>query len=245
MKYAIFGPGRVGTNIAAYLAHLGHEATLITRQQSKYDKAHCMRIIADADIIAAALPDSAIGPWHAEWSRDIGSKLMIHFSGSISVEGMHAFHPLYSFPPHVLEPDTLKSIAFACPDDGPAFAEVFAGAPNPHFEISDKDRAHYHALAVLSGNFAAFLWNETAKTFEDRHNVPAESILAGYFSGVVDRFRESPRSSLTGPIARRDRASAEANLAALKGDEKLEELYRAFLRAAWPDYDQHKDGNQQ
>jgi len=67
-----------------------------------------------------------------------------------------------------------------------------------------------------------------------------DAVLAGYLAGVVERFRESPLDSMTGPVARRDRASVEANLAALAGEPRLTALYQAFLSSAWPDFE--KDG---
>ena len=236
MKYVIFGPGRVGKNIAAYVEELGDEAVLISRRCARDKREECVRLIKDADIIAAAIPDSKLENWCAEWLDEIGERPAIHFSGAITIDGMYAYHPLYSFPPHALDPAVMKNVAFACSAEGPSFEDIFPGAPNPNFRIADEDRAHYHALAVLSGNFAAHLWNETAKTFETRYNVPAETILAGYFTSIVDRFRESPMNSLTGPVARHDEASVEANLEALEGDEKLTTLYRAFLQSAWPGY---------
>ena len=62
-------------------------------------------------------------------------------------------------------------------------------------------------------------------------------MLASYLSGVVERFRESPFDSLTGPVARRDQATVEANLKALQGEPKLASLYRSFLEAAWPAFE--------
>ena len=130
----------------------------------------------------------------------------------------------------------MKSIAFACPEDGPAFEDVFPGAPNPHFNIATKDRARYHALAALSGNFASFLWNETAKEFAALGDIPPETVLKSYFNGLVDRFAESPEASMTGPVLRKDSVTVERNLAALADTPKLKQLYEAFLAAAWPDY---------
>jgi predicted short-subunit dehydrogenase-like oxidoreductase (DUF2520 family) len=102
--------------------------------------------------------------------------------------------------------------------------------------VKDADRAYYHALAVLSGNFAAHLWNEAAKGFAGRLKVAPETILASYLAGLVERFRESPYDSLTGPVGRRDRASVEANLAALEGEPKLKALYASFIMSAWPGF---------
>ena len=221
--------------MAAYLTSLAHNVTLISRREAETDGDYCRSEISSADIVAAALPDSALSDWRAAWADTIGKRPAVHFSGAVSVDGMHAYHPLYSFPPSVLPADVFPKIGFACPEDGPAFTDIFPGAPNPTFSLGDDARAHYHALAVLSGNFAAHLWNETAAAFASAYDAAPADILSTYFESIVDRFRENPLSSLTGPVARGDRISVEANVAALADDPKLSALYKAFLASAWPE----------
>ncbi len=236
-RYVIFGNGRVGTNMTAYLTALDHKVSLISRQQAETDRASCVRLVKDADIIAAALPDDKLSDWFADWSAELIEKITIHFSGAVTVSGMVGFHPLYSFPQSSIAPEAMKAITFACPAKRPAFQKVFPTAPNPHFTVDDADRARYHALAVLSGNLASFVWNETAKELSTLSGLAPEKILATYLNSVVDRFIESPTSSLTGPIARRDEATVRKNLKGLEGSEILQGLYKAFLNASWPAFD--------
>lgn len=236
MKYVIFGAGRVGVNIAAYLNYLEHDVSLISHDEVKTQTDDCRRKIVDADIVAAAVPDGKIEPWREHWAADIAAKPAIHFSGAAEIDGMHAFHPLYSFPPHSVDPVILETVAFACPRGGPSFRELFPGAPNPHFEIHASERARYHTLAVLSGNFAAHLWNATAPAMTKQSGLEPIAILGPYLQSVVDRFLESPEGSLTGPVARKDKETVAANLEALESAPELKALYEAFLRAAWPDY---------
>lgn len=235
-SYVIFGAGRVGRSMAGYLEHLGHAVSLVTRFEAEQNRQACEKRIESADVVAAAIPDSKLEGWRDAWRAVIADKTAIHFSGAINLDGVYGFHPLYSFPPLPLPPETMNEIAFACPERGPAFANVFPGASNPHFEIAAENRARYHALAVLSGNFASFLWNETAKEFASLGDIPPETILKTYFSGLVDRFAESPEASMTGPVLRKDSVTVDKNLAALAGNPKLKQLYEAFLTAAWPDF---------
>jgi len=235
-SYVIFGAGRVGRSMAGYLTHLGHAVSLVTRVEAEQNRRDCERLVDSADVVAVAIPDGKLEVWRDDWRGVIAGKTAIHFSGAMNVDGLHGFHPLYSFPPSPLPPEKMKDIAFACPEGGPAFADVFPGAPNPHFNVAEKGRARYHALAVLSGNFASFLWNETAKEFASLGDIPPETILKSYFSGLVDRFAESPEASMTGPVLRKDKVTVEKNLAALADKPKLKQLYEAFLNAAWPDF---------
>ena len=235
-NYAIFGAGRVGGAMAAYLEHLGHRVRLISRRDAETAREACAQSIEQADIIAAAIPDDRLAAWRDEWRGVTGARPMVHFSGALVIDGMYGFHPLYSFPKSGLRVEAMKDIAFACSKGGPRFSEIFPHAPNPSFEIPDEDRARYHALAVVSGNLASFLWNETAKEFAAYSDLPADQLLASYFASIVERFRESPTNSMTGPLARKDRVTVEKNLAGLAGNPKLAQLYDAFLKAAWPEY---------
>ncbi len=237
MRYAIFGLGRVGANMAAYLESLGHRVEAISRRDAATAREATAARVASCDVVAAAIPDDRLSGFFGQWRGEIGARIAIHFSGAVRIPGVHGFHPLYSFPKERLRPEALSRIAFACPENGPSFNDVFPDADNPHFEIPEDARAHYHALAVLSGNFAAFLWNETAKSFEKRYAADAGKIMAAYLSSVIDRFAEAPTASMTGPLARRDRQTVKANLAALEDEPQLKALYAAFLALAWPDYE--------
>jgi predicted short-subunit dehydrogenase-like oxidoreductase (DUF2520 family) len=173
--------------------------------------------------------------WCEQWRGALAGKRAIHFSGVRVIKGLPGYHPLYSFPAAPLEPAAFGRIAIAREPDAAPFAALLPGADNPEFVVRDEDRALYHALAVVSGNFAAHLWNETASAFAARLGPNAGEVMAAYFDSVVARFRESPFASLTGPVARRDAATVTANLKALSGEPRLETLYRAFLESAWPD----------
>ena len=235
MRMLIFGAGRVGASLAAYASHLGHEVTVVSRQQASSDRASVAALIGKSDLIAAAIPDDRIAPWRSDWAAEIGRRTAIHFSGALTFEGMLSYHPLYSFPANPLAPEVMGRIAIAREAGAPAFSSILPGAANPEFVVAAADRPYYHALAVVSGNFAAHLWNETAKGFAARFALPPEEILGSYLAGVVERFRENPFDSMTGPVARRDAETVAANLAALAGEPRLKALYISFLDSAWPD----------
>ncbi len=230
MRIVIFGPGRVGSSVAAFAASLGHEVVLLARA----DASRADREVARADVVAAALPDDALDGWWARWRAHLKGKRAVHFSGARVIAGLPCYHPLYSFPATPLAPAQFGAIAIAREPDAASFAAIIPGANNPEFAVAAADRAFYHALAVVSGNFAAHLWNETAAAFAGRLGPDGAEILSAYFASVVDRFRESPLSSMTGPVARRDAGTVEANLKALETSPRLHALYEAFLKSAWP-----------
>jgi hypothetical protein len=231
-----FGPGRLGRSLQHYFWAFGHGCELVDRQMTMAERDRVAGKIRDAAVVAAALPDDSIAPWYAAWKGVIADRPAIHFSGTVKVPGMFAYHPLYSFSGAFVHPDVMRTVVFVRERGDPPLSTMVPGLKNPEIEIDGEDRAYYHALAVLGGNFPAFLWNVTAAAFRERFpNLPADA-LATYFASLVERFREDPINSYTGPVARRDRGTVEANLAALKEDPKLDSLYRTFLASAWPEW---------
>ena len=235
MRLLIFGTGRVGKSIARYASHLGIETSAATHAMADTDRALVADMIRKADIVAAAIPDDSLSAWRDKFAAEIGRRPAFHFSGALTIPGLRGYHPLYSFPVRPLAPEIMAGIAIAREEGAPPFAEVLPGAGNPEIVVRAEDRAYYHALAVLSGNFAAHIWNEAARGFAARFGVSPETILSSYLAGVVDRFRENPLDSMTGPVARRDALSVAANRAALAGEPRLKALYEAFLASAWPE----------
>lgn len=244
MRVLIFGNGRVGASFARYAAHLGHEASVVTQTMIRHDRDLVAAMVQSADLVAAAIPDDSLAGWRKNWDAELAGKAPpIHFSGALMIAGMRGYHPLYSFPKAPLPPETMGRIVVAREEGAALFSSILPGARNPEFAVRAEDRPYYHALAVLSGNFAAHLWNLTAAGFSARFGFSPEKILGSYLEGVVERFREAPLGSMTGPVARRDCVTVKANLAALDRDPRLKQLYIDFLASAWPDWTE--DGEKQ
>ncbi|MEM8935683.1 MAG: DUF2520 domain-containing protein [Pseudomonadota bacterium] len=222
--------------MAHYLTALGEPVRVIRGDEGRASSTETVEAVKRADIVCAAIPDDKLDVWRRQWSDAIGDSPAVHFSGALSIDGMAGFHPLYSFPTTLLDVAQMRNIAFACPSDGPSFKTIFPSAPNPTFMLHDADRPYYHALAVLSGNLAGFVWNETAAAFKEDFSAAPAEVLRHYFASLVDRFEENPENSFTGPVARKDESTVTANLLALKSRPDLVNLYKAFLAAAWPEY---------
>jgi predicted short-subunit dehydrogenase-like oxidoreductase (DUF2520 family) len=236
MRILVFGAGRVGSSITRYARHLGADVSIVTRLEAAADPSSVRERISQADVVAAAIPDDRLSGWRENWRAALDGRRAVHFSGALAVPGMLAYHPLYSFPREPLAPEIMAGIAIAREEGAPPFSSILPGAPNPDFEVKAADRAFYHSLAVLSGNFAAHLWNEAAKAFAGRFGLPPEGPMAYYLAGVVERFRENPANSMTGPVARKDAETVARNLAALESEPRLKALYLGFLESAWPDH---------
>jgi predicted short-subunit dehydrogenase-like oxidoreductase (DUF2520 family) len=96
------------------------------------------------------------------------------------------------------------------------------------FDLSDGSRALYHAGAAIASNYLVTLFRSASRLFEAA-GAPPEA-LATLMRRTIDNNFE-----LTGPIARGDRATVEAHLAAIRAAAPdLEPMYRALAEVTAP-----------
>jgi predicted short-subunit dehydrogenase-like oxidoreductase (DUF2520 family) len=81
----------------------------------------------------------------------------------------------------------------------------------------------------MAGNFSIMLWVKLFDELQERFGIPA-SAAHPYLSQVTANLLADAGRALTGPLARGDAATVEANLKALDGDP-FHAVYSAFARA--------------
>jgi len=185
--------------------------------------------LAECPVILVLIRDDAIEPFLA--THDLSAHRLIHASGSLRTPRATGMHPLYTFGPELYDDDVYPRIPFICDVDGPPFGEVFPDLDNPHWTIDPRDRPRYHAACVMGGNFTTLLWNRAMEIFAEL-GLPTEAALP-YLERTCANIAEHGPGALTGPLARGDRRTVAANLAAL-GDDPWREVYRAIVEAARP-----------
>jgi predicted short-subunit dehydrogenase-like oxidoreductase (DUF2520 family) len=97
------------------------------------------------------------------------------------------------------------------------------------FELADRDRARYHAAAVVASNHVIALLGQVER-LASSCGVPFEAFRALVQASVVNAFALGPATALTGPVSRGDLATVERHLAAL--DPADRDAYRALAREA-------------
>jgi predicted short-subunit dehydrogenase-like oxidoreductase (DUF2520 family) len=213
----VIGAGRVGSTISARLAERGVEAR------------------ENADVVLLCVPDTAIA--------DVASSLapghgwIGHTSGATPLSALDpherrfGLHPLQSFSrrrgPEQLdgayaavtaETDAARGVGFE-------LARLLGLQP---FELSEDDRALYHAGAAIASNYLVTLHRAAAEIFADV-GAPAAG-LRPLMQGVIDSGFE-----LTGPIARGDWATVDRHLEAIRTRRPtLEPLYQVLAEATAP-----------
>ena len=233
VNYAIVGGGRIARHFSQYFHLLEIPHTRWTRDRGSSFNTFALadaelrlrETIDGADRVLLLVSDNAIGVLLKQYPF-LHDKQLIHCSGALSFPGVVGAHPLMTFADELYELETYQSVPFML-ETGHDFTELFPGLPNPDFGISVEDKARYHAMCVMAGNFSQILWKAVSDRFEQQLDLPTES-LHPYLNQLVANFVQSPESALTGPLVRNDVQTIERNLNALAGDP-LQDLYRAFV----------------
>ena len=215
LRVGVIGSGRVGTALARALRDAGVEVD---------GPAGRGEVPARCDAIVLCVPDGEI-PSAAE-SATAAAPLIGHTSGATPLSalahaGVPAFglHPLQSFA-HAevsfagagaaVAGTTPEALAFAI-----GLAERLGMTP---FEIDDEGRAAYHAAASVASNFLVTLQAaaETIAAGAGLDPEEARALLMPLVRQTVENVASlGPEAALTGPIARGDEATVEAQRAAV------------------------------
>jgi predicted short-subunit dehydrogenase-like oxidoreductase (DUF2520 family) len=233
INYAIAGGGRLARHFSHYFHLLGIPYTCWARDQ--WSPLNTFKIpdaelrlketVCNADRILLLVSDDAITDVLKQYPF-LFEKQLIHCSGALSLPGVAGAHPLMTFADDLYDLASYQSLPFMC-EAGYVFSELFPDLPNPGFSIPLEDKARYHALCVMAGNFPQLLWKGISDRFEQQFDLPA-STLHPYLERVSANFVQIPDASLTGPLVRNDQATIDRNINALGGDP-LRDLYRAFV----------------
>jgi predicted short-subunit dehydrogenase-like oxidoreductase (DUF2520 family) len=215
----IVGTGRAGSTLAARLRERG---LVVTAGREA---------LGDAELVLLAVPDGAIG----EVAREIAiGPWVAHVSGATSVtalaphERRFCLHPLQTLTtdrgPEQLD-GAWAALTFENPEAG-AVAHWLAGELGLHpFELTDQDKALYHAGAAVASNFLVTLYRVSARLLAES-GAPPEALVPLMRRVIENGFE------LTGPIARGDWATVDAHLAAIaQRAPDIEPVYRALAEA--------------
>jgi predicted short-subunit dehydrogenase-like oxidoreductase (DUF2520 family) len=237
-RVGVVGAGRLGTALAAALREAGVGVE---------GPAGRGEIPRGCDAIVLCVPDAEIAPAAATVAG--AAPLTGHTSGAtrlgaLEPAGGAAFglHPLQTFPERTAPaPGALDAFAGAgCAVAGSSpealdFALRLARALGMNaFEIDDDGRAAYHAAASVASNFTVTLLAAAERIAAGAGLSPVEAreLVAPLVRRTVESVAElGPERALTGPVARGDDATVEAQRRAIEdAAPELLDLFDELVR---------------
>lgn len=241
MNIGVIGPGRVGGGLARLLAARGYAVRAVAGKTPERAqalaaalpacKAASAQTVADTcDLVFITTPDSAVAAVAraVTWRRGQG---VVHCSGALPVAALAAvetfgalpgaFHPLQTLPDAQAAFANLPGSFIALEAEEPLLGRLAAIAADLECAwgyVPPDARPAYHAAAVLVSNYTVALahagvdlWRTIGKTEPE-----ALQALTPLLRGTVENIRRlGPADALTGPVARRDWATVDKNLAAI------------------------------
>ncbi len=222
---AVIGAGRLGTALTAALRSKGLEV------EGPLGRGERPRA---ADAVILSVPDGEI---EAAATVAAGSAPLVgHTSGATPLTAMEparragaalfGFHPLQTFaepPPAGAAADAFEGAGCAVAGTTDAALTLAAGLARrlgmTPFEIDDEGRAAYHAAASVASNFLVTLQAAAESIAAGAGLEPQEAraLLVPLLRRTVENLAEhGPERALTGPIARGDHATVDAQRAAVE-----------------------------
>lgn len=237
-RYLLIGNGRVAKHFQRYFSLLNISFESWCRHQSQTElhekiqrSTHILVLISDHAIEKFILDCYSLeggNPFKIDSRlRGNDSRVYIHFSGSLTTPLAYGAHPLTTFSHEMYNLEQYQKIPFIVDQDAPDFKILFPELPNQHVRLEKSQKAKYHALCVLSGNFSCMLWQKIFSDFEREFNIP-NSIAHPYLKQVTHNLLNNYESALTGPLVRGDQATIEKNLFALDSDP-YQAVYKTFI----------------
>jgi predicted short-subunit dehydrogenase-like oxidoreductase (DUF2520 family) len=226
LRVGIVGAGRVGTALAAALRDAGVEVQgPVGRGERPVGCDAILLCVPDAEIAAAAEVVTAAAPLIGHTSGATPLSALAH--SGVATFGLHPLQTIahagvrFEGAGAAVAGSTPEALAFAT-----ALAERLGMTP---FEIDDEGRAAYHAAASVASNFLVTLQAaaETIAAGAGLAPEQARALLAPLVRQTIENLAElGPEAALTGPVARGDGATVEAQRAAV--EEAAPELLDLF-----------------
>ena len=223
-RFLVIGDGRVAKHTVHYFGQLGLDVLQWSRSSGKALEP----LVSKATHVLLLISDRCIDSFYVSYPQ-LQAKVTVHFSGSVTCEGVLTAHPLMTFSTDLYDMEDYTSIPFICHEGGMAFEDMLPGVPNPHYRIPADAAAYYHGLCVMANNFTSLLWNKCYREFSSKWAIPKESLWP-ILRRTCRNLQERPETALTGPLVRNDMSTINKNLNALQGDP-YQQVYRAFVDA--------------
>ena len=225
----LIGSGRLATHLAHWQSLQSHKLDLHTwNRQQPIRELHAF--LERQPLVWLAISDSALTMFFEEHLARYNLKV-VHFSGALHDPRMFSAHPLMSFTKKLFTDSFYQSIHFVITGVD-RLDTAMPGFKNSFSVIPANQKAFYHALCVMAGNFPQLLWNEI---FKEAANLKIPAVaFETYLKTITQNFIEQKGDALTGPIVRNDSITIQKNIEALEQNQKLQATYKTFAEEFTP-----------
>lgn len=224
VPYGIIGDGRVARHFCHHLDLLHIPYLQWSRRADP--GANKLANLIQCQSILLLIKDDAIESF-IDQHPILKTTQLIHFSGCLVTANAVGIHPLFTFATELYDLDVYRSIPFFMEKNNKDFATLLPGINNPHYIINPQQKAFYHALCVMSGNFTTLLWQKFFKELETNFNIPHQAALP-YLTQITNNLNQQHKTVLTGPLVRGDQKTIQTNLNALNNDP-FQKIYQTFV----------------
>lgn len=226
-SYLIIGQGRLATHLKFFFQ--SNNIRVLNWHYKSHNLSQLSELHNSTAYTLLCIPDSKIENFITD--NNLEKEKCVHFSGALNIPGTLQFHPLMTFSKDLVPLDFYSKFSYVGIRGQLSLKAVFPFLTNPYFEIEASQKAKYHALCVLAGNFTNLLWQKALTDFKAM-NVPATAVLP-YMTQIFDNIKKVETNTLTGPLARRDVNTIQKNLDSLSQDPYFE-VYKSFVNAYDP-----------
>lgn len=233
-QIVLFGTGNVGTHLWEAFKNsknfkiiqvYNHDSKSLDFFKNQVEITSDLNEILPADIYILALKDDVLEQMNNKINNT--GALVVHTSGSVSIEVLNKFHnygvfyPLQTFSKHK-KVDFSKipiCIEATSSENVNMLKDLASGISEKVFEISSEQRKSMHVAAVFVSNFVNYLYTEGEKICVD-HKVPFEILHPLITETASKAVNMSPKNAQTGPAKRNDLAVIASHLELLNKDQQ-------------------------
>ena len=236
-RIGVVGRGRLGTALAAALRAAGYEVEGPLGRGSRPVADAVVLCVPDAEIAAAA--EAAGGAAALIGHTSGASPLGVLSAARQAGAEVFGLHPLQTFAHATAAEAAARFAGCGCAIGGSSPAAARAAESialrlgmRP-FELRDEHRPAYHAAASIASNFLVALQAAAERVAGGARMTPEEArrLLAPLVRTTVDNWAAlGPERALTGPVARGDWGTVEAQRAVIRESApELLDLFDALL----------------
>ena len=222
--YGLVGSGQLAYHFAHYLRLL-HIPFICWSRDLKTPIAQALQ---NCSHILVLITDSQIEAFLTENQNKLPNATFIHCSGSLFTPLAVGVHPLMTFSKTLYDEKTYRDIHFVVDSQKQPLSSLLPQLPNSYSMIDPSQKAQYHALCVMAGNFSSLLWQEFFTQMQEHLGISKQHTLP-YLHQIFHNIA-SMENSFTGPIQRGDQQTINKHLKVLEEKPHLYHIYQAFLK---------------